>query len=157
MTTFTSNTETRSIVPAFGNIWSTLQPLSPVIIRVTTGLLLVPHGAQKLFGAFGGYGLEGTAGWLESIGFVPGFLFALAIGLLEFVGGLMLTVGLLTRPVAAAVLAFMAIAVSTHLPAGYFWNEGGFEMPLMWGLLALSVLIQGGGKFSIDRKIGYEF
>ena len=157
MNTLDTNTQTRPIIPALGSIWSTLKPLSPVIVRITTGLLLVPHGAQKLFGAFGGYGLEGTAGWLESIGFVPGYFFALAIGLLEFVGGLMLTVGFLTRPVAAAILFFMAVAVSTHLPAGYFWNEGGFETPLMWGLLALSVLIQGGGKFSVDHKIGREF
>ncbi|MEQ8390065.1 MAG: DoxX family protein [Thalassospira sp.] len=157
MTSNISTQKPRMIIPALGGLWSALEPLSPVIIRVTAGLLMVPHGAQKLFGAFGGYGLEGTAGWLESIGFVPGFAFALMIGLLEFVGGLMLTVGLLTRPVAAAVLVFMAVAVSTHLPAGYFWNEGGFEMPLMWALLALSVLIHGGGKFSIDRKIGYEF
>ncbi|UKV14373.1 DoxX family protein [Thalassospiraceae bacterium SW-3-3] len=112
------NTQPRPIIPALGNLWAALEPLSPVIVRVTTGLLLVPHGAQKLFGAFGGYGLEGTAGWLESIGFAPGFLFALLIGLLEFVGGLMLTVGLLTRPVAAAVIVFMAVAVTIHLPNG---------------------------------------
>ncbi|MBC08362.1 DoxX family protein [Thalassospira sp.] len=150
-------TQTRPIIPALGNVWSALKPLSPVIVRVATGLLMVPHGAQKLFGAFGGYGLEGTAGWLESIGFAPGLLFALAIGLLEFFGGLLLTVGLLTRPVAAAVLVFMTVAVLTHIPAGYFWINGGFETPLMWGLLALATLIQGGGKFSIDHKIGREF
>ncbi len=151
------HTKPRPIIPALGNLWTALEPLSPVIVRVTTGLLLVPHGAQKLFGAFGGYGLEGTAGWLESIGFAPGFLFALLIGLLEFVGGLMLTVGLLTRPVAAAVIAFMAVAVTIHLPNGYAWNNAGFEMPVFWGLMALSVLIRGGGKYSIDRKIGIEF
>ena len=114
-----ANTKPRTVIPALGNLWAALEPLSPVIVRVTTGLLLVPHGAQKLFGAFGGYGLEGTAGWLESIGFAPGLLFALLIGLLEFVGGLMLTIGLLTRPVAAAVIAFMVVAITIHLPNGY--------------------------------------
>lgn len=69
MTDF-SNDKPRAIIPALEPLWTALEPLSPVIIRVTTGLLMVPHGAQKLFGAFGGYGLEGTAGWLESIGFV---------------------------------------------------------------------------------------
>ena len=151
------HTKPRPIIPALGNLWTALEPLSPVIVRVTTGLLLVPHGAQKLFGAFGGYGLEGTAGWLESIGFAPGLLFALLIGLLEFVGGLMLTIGLLTRPVAAAVIAFMVVAITIHLPNGYAWNNAGFEMPLFWGLMALSILIRGGGKYSVDRKIGVEF
>lgn len=152
-----ANTKPRTVIPTLGNLWAALEPLSPVIVRVTTGLLLVPHGAQKLFGAFGGYGLEGTAGWLESIGFAPGLLFALLIGLLEFVGGLMLTIGLLTRPVAAAVIAFMAVAITIHLPNGYAWNNAGFEMPLFWGLMALSILIRGGGKYSVDRKIGVEF
>lgn len=69
----------------------------------------------------------------------------------------MLTVGLLTRPVAAAILVFMAIAISTHVPAGYFWNDGGFERSMMWGLPALSGVIQGGGKFPVDRKTGREF
>lgn len=69
----------------------------------------------------------------------------------------MLTVGPLTRPVAAVILVFMAIAISTHVLAGYFWNAGGFERSLMWGLPALSVVIQGGGKFSVDRKTGREF
>ena len=152
-----ANTKPRTVIPALGNLWAALEPLSPVIVRVTTGLLLVPHGAQKLFGAFGGYGLEGTAGWLESIGFAPGLLFALLIGLLEFVGGLMLTIGLLTRPVAAAVIAFMVVAITIHLPNGYAWNNAGVEMPLFWGLMALSILIRGGGKYSVDRKIGVEF
>ena len=69
----------------------------------------------------------------------------------------MLTVGLLSRPLAAAILVFMAIAISTHVPAGSFWNDGGFEGSLMWGLPALSVLIQGSGKFPADRKTGREF
>ncbi len=69
----------------------------------------------------------------------------------------MLTVGLLSGPVAAAILVFMAIAVSTHVPAGSFWNDGGFERSMMWGLPALSVVIQGGGKFSVNRKTGREF
>ncbi|MFH1806741.1 MAG: DoxX family protein [Pseudomonadota bacterium] len=155
MTTTTSTP--RPIIPALGKVWSALEPLSPVIVRVTTGLLLVPHGAQKLFGAFGGYGLEGTAGWLSSIGFEPGLLFALLIGLLEFVGGLMLVAGLLTRPVAAAIVAFMTVAFFIHLPAGYAWNEGGVEMPVFWGLMALSLVIRGGGAYSLDRKLGAEF
>ena len=146
----------RPIIPALGQIWQALAPAPDVLVRVTAGLLLVPHGAQKLFGWFGGHGLEGTAMWLESIGFAPGLLFALAIGALEFFGGLMLALGLLTRPVALAVLVFMVQAFFVHLPMGYAWNQGGFEMPLFWGLIALAVLIRGGGRYSLDRAIGRE-
>ena len=146
----------RPLIPAMHRVWAQAEPFSDVIVRATAGLLLVPHGAQKLFGWFGGHGLEGTAGWLESIGFAPGLLFALGIGALEFFGGLMLALGLLTRPVAAAVLVFMVQAFFVHLPMGYAWNTGGFEMPLFWGLIALAVLIRGGGRYSLDRVIGRE-
>ena len=152
-----SASTTRPVIPALAPLYRTLSPFSDVLIRATAGLLLVPHGAQKLFGWFGGHGLEGTAGWLESIGFAPGMVFALLIGSLEFFGGLMLALGLLTRPVAAAVFVFMVQAFFVHLPAGYAWNEGGFEMPLFWGLVVLAVLIRGGGHYSVDRLIGREF
>lgn len=151
------NTGPKPIIPALGNLWAALEPLSSTIVRVGTGLLLVPHGAGKLFGLFGGYGLEGTAGYFDSIGFHPGLLFALLIGSLEFFGGILLTLGLLTRPVAAAVVIFMATAITVHYPNGYLWINAGFEMPLLWGLMALSVLIRGGGNFSLDRKLGVEF
>ena len=67
----------------------------------------------------------------------------------------MLAAGLLTRPVAAAVAVFMAVAVSFHAPT-YFWGQGGIEMPLLWGLVALAYAIRGGGRYSLDRLIGRE-
>lgn len=76
-----------------------------LVLRVPVGIILAAHGAQKLFGWFGGYGLEGTGQWLASIGLGPGFLMALLAGSAEFFGGLALVLGLLTRP-AAAVTAF---------------------------------------------------
>jgi putative oxidoreductase len=145
----------RPLIPAFGNVYAVLTPMAEVLPRAAAGLLLVPHGAQKLFGWFGGHGLAGTAEFLGGAGFEPGLLFALLIGSLEFFGGLMLALGLLTRPVAAAVALFMAVAVSFHAPV-YFWTGGGLEMPLLWGLVALAYAIRGGGRYSLDWLIGRE-
>lgn len=129
------------------------------IVRVAAGLILVPHGAQKLFGWFGGHGLQGTAQFFEqSLGLSPGLLFAGAAGLTEFLGGLFLAVGLLTRQAAAAVFALMAYAAfAVHLPNGFFWTKGGLEYPLLWGLVALAIVIRGGGALSVDRSIGWKF
>jgi putative oxidoreductase len=121
-----------------------------VALRAATGLLLVPHGAQKLFGMFGGGGLSGTAGFLESVGYPAPMLMALLIGLVEFVGGLLLTFGFMTRFAAASIVVFMAFAVSFHAGNGFFWTARGFEYPLLWGVAALFFVIRGGGPRSID-------
>jgi putative oxidoreductase len=135
-----------------------LTPLADPMVRVTAGLMLMPHGAQKLFGWFGGHGLEGTAAWLASVGYEPGYLMAVATGGLEFFGGLALALGLLTRPVAAAVAVFMAVAAfDFHWANGFFWPNGGFEYPLFWGLVALAYAIKGGGAYSVDRLLKTEF
>ncbi len=129
------------------------------LVRFATGLILVPHGAQKLFGVFGGHGLSATAQFFEqSLGLYPGLLFAGAAGLTEFFGGLFLALGLLTRLSAAAVVALMAYAAfAVHLGNGFFWTNGGLEYPLLWGLVALALVIRGGGAWSIDRRIGWRF
>lgn len=136
-------------------VFQRLAPLAYPLVRVTTGLLLMPHGAQKLFGWFGGYGLTGTGQYFETtLGMYPGFAFALLAGLVEFFGGLALVLGLLTRPAALAVAVFMAVALSTHIPNGLFWTNGGIEYPLMWGLLALAIFFRGGDRYSLDAKLG---
>src|SRR3954452_12737750 len=104
----------RLVIPALSPVYHALSPLMEPLLRVTAGLLLVPHGAQKLFGAFGGGGLAGTAQFLDSAGFTPGWAWALALGCVEFSGGLLLALGLFTRPVAVAVAVFMAQAVLFH-------------------------------------------
>ena len=113
----------------------------------------MPHGAQKLFGWFGGYGLTATGEFFGTqLGLQPGLLFALLAGLVEFFGGLALVVGLLTRPAALAVAVLMGVAMlGVHLPNGFFWTSGGYEYPLMWGLIALALLL-GGGRYSLDRR-----
>lgn len=135
-----------------------LGELADLLTRVTVGALLIPHGAQKLFGWFGGYGLTATGDYFATnLGLEPGILFALLAGLVEFLGGLALVVGLLTRPAALAVAVFMAVALSTHVPNGFFWTSGGIEYPLMWGLLAVAILLRGGGRHSLDARLGLRF
>ena len=114
----------------------------------------MPHGAQKLFGLFGGYGVEaeGTGQFFATKLGLPASL-ALVAGLIEFFGGLLLALGLFTRPAAALIAGMMAVAVVTvHLPAGFFWTNGGFEYPLFWGLVALSFVLRGGGRYSLRRR-----
>ena len=147
----------KPIIPALHGLANLFSPLAEPLVRVTAGLLLVPHGAQKLFGLFGGYGLEATGQFFASKLGLPAS-FALLAGLIECVGGLMLALGLATRAVAALVFGVMAVAVVfVHLPNGLFWTNGGYEYPLFWAVIALSYAIRGGGAYSLDRLIGYEF
>lgn len=144
------------LMPALGGIYSSLGWLAEPLLRVFVGLLLLPHGAQKLFGMFGGGGIAGTAQFLESVGYTPGVFWALVIGVVEFVGGLALIVGLFTRPVALAVAIFMGAAVLFHLGNGFFWTDAGYEYPLLWGIAALFFAIRGGGRYSLDATLGKE-
>ncbi len=146
----------KPIVPAFGAIQEALAPFAEPAVRVTTGLLLLPHGAQKLFGWFGGYGVEATGQFFATKLGLPAS-FALLAGLIEFFGGLMLAAGFATRIAAALVFGLMAVAVvQVHLGMGFFWTGGGFEYPLFWGVVALSYVVRGGGRYSVDALIGRE-
>jgi putative oxidoreductase len=147
----------KPVVPVVGALTSALSPLAEPLLRATAGLLLVPHGAQKLFGWFGGYGVDGTGQFFATKLGLPASL-ALVAGPIEFAGGLALAFGLLTRPVAALVAGLMAVAVvQVHLPVGFFWTSGGYEYPLLWGVVALVFVIRGGGRYSVDAVIGREF
>lgn len=147
-----------SALAGIGRSLDGLAPLAWPIVRITTGLLLMPHGAQKLFGWFGGHGLEATGQFFAgSLGLEPGILFAFLAGFVEFFGGLALVLGLLTRPAALGVAVLMGVAMTVHLPNGFFWNAGGYEYPLMWGLLAVAIFLRGGGEASLDRKLGLPF
>lgn len=144
-----------SALAGIGRSLDGLAPLAWPIVRITTGLLLMPHGAQKLFGWFGGHGLEATGQFFSgSLGLEPGILFAFLAGFVEFFGGLALVLGLLTRPAALGVAVLMGVAMTVHIPNGFFWSAGGYEYPLMWGLLAVAIFLRGGAEASLDRKLG---
>lgn len=125
-----------------------------LLLRVPAGIIFAAHGAQKLFGWFGGYGLEGTGQFMASIGLEPGFLMALLAGSAEFFGGLALILGILVRP-AGAVLAFtMLIAGAVvHGANGLFIANGGFEFALALLAMSAALVVLGGGKYSIDERL----
>ena len=129
--------------------------VAPLVLRVAAGVIFAAHGAQKLFGLFGGYGLEGTGQWMESIGLAPGYLMALLAGSAEFFGGLALLLGLLVRP-SALVLAFtMAVAIATvHLEKGLFIANDGYEFGLALLAISVALVLSGGGRLSLDRAMG---
>ena len=149
-------TDTPATVTPGPALLARVAPLGYPLIRVATGLMLVPHGAQKLFGWFGGHGLSGTAQYFGgTLGLEPGLLFALAAGVIEFFGGLALAFGLLTRPVALIVAAFLAVATTFHVGNGFFWTGGGIEYPLLWTLLAVAIALRGGDRHSLDSAFGW--
>lgn len=128
--------------------------LSQLALRIPVGIIFAAHGAQKLFGWFGGYGLEGTGQWLASIGLNPGYLMALLAGSAEFFGGLALIVGLLVRP-AAAVLAFtMVVAIfAVHIGNGLFMSNNGYEFGLALLAASVALAISGAGRGSLDAVL----
>lgn len=102
--------------------------------------------------------LDGTAQFMAKSGLQPAYLLTYYVTGLEIVGGICLVLGFLTRPIAALVLAFMIVGVYVHLSTfGYFWTAKGAEVPLIWSVFTLVLLVKGAGPYSIDRMIGREF
>ena len=129
-----------------------------LLLRAVVGLTLAAHGAQKLFGSFGGPGLQGTAVGMEQLGFTPGRRNALAAGLIEFSGGLLLVLGAATPAAAAVSFSVMIVAgVSAHLKGGFFLQNHGYEYTLVLGLAALSLAFTGPGPLSLDSYFGVDF
>ena len=123
-------------------------------LRIPVGIIFVAHGAQKLFSWFGGYGLEGTGQWMDSIGLSPGYLMALLAGGTEFLGGLALIIGLLVRPASAALAFAMLIAIfSVHFQNGLFMSNNGYEFGLALLAASVSLLFSGAGRASVDRLV----
>src|SRR5919198_4046928 len=127
-----------------------------LLLRVVAGGTIFAHGAQKLFGWWGGGGLRGTAGFFENVGFRPPLLLALFAGLGE-AGGLAFAAGFLT-PLAALGMAIVMLnaIIVVHRPKGFFNTNGGLEFPLLLGTVAVSVAALGPGRFSVDRAIGWD-
>ena len=123
-------------------------------IRIVVGIIFAAHGAQKLFGMFGGYGIAGTAQYMESLGLAPGHLMAILAGGTEFFGGLALIIGLLARPAALGLTFLSLVAIfSVHIHNGLFMANNGYEFALALLGGSIAVLIEGAGKLSVDRAI----
>lgn len=126
-----------------------------LVLRVVVGLYLFGHGAQKLFGWFGGPGQAGTAGFMSMLGFRPARFWALGAGLAEAVGGLLLALGLLNPLGSLGVIAAMLVATfSVHLGKGAFNATGGPELPLTNVAVAVAVAVAGPGRYSLDSLLG---
>jgi putative oxidoreductase len=128
--------------------------LDTLPLRVGAGVIFAAHGAQKLFGWFGGYGLEGTAAWMTSIGLEPGLPMAALAGGAEFFGGLLLIVGLLVRPAALLLAITMVVAIITvHLQNGLFMANNGYEFGLALLAVSVGLAFRGAGSLSADRLL----
>ncbi|ENN6812727.1 DoxX family protein [Vibrio fluvialis] len=135
-------------------LMSTDAGFAPLALRIPIGITFMAHGSQKLFGWFGGYGLEGTGQWMASIGIEPGVLMAFLAGSGEFFGGLFLLIGLLTRPATFVTAFTMVVAIlSVHIGNGLFMANNGYEFGLALLAASVSLLISGAGKVSIDSAV----
>ncbi|MBM4763590.1 DoxX family protein [Bacillus sp. B15-48] len=122
-----------------------------LLIRIVIGVLFIGHGAQKLFGWFGGYGIKGTGGWFESIGVKPGATMAVLAGLTELIGGILFALGFLT-PLAGLMIAgtmVMAI-VKVHAPNGLWSTANGYEYNLTLLAVAIGIALIGPGQYALD-------
>lgn len=126
-----------------------------LLLRLVVGLTFAAHGTQKLFGWFGGGGLDGTARGMEHLGFAQGRRSALLAGLAETGGGLLLALGAATPAAAAVLIATMLVATfAVHIEHGFFTTQGGYELPLALATVALSLVFTGPGRWSVDSLLG---
>lgn len=129
--------------------------LGLLIVRIVTGLIMAAHGAQKVFGWFGGYGLAGTGRFFEGLGFRPGAAFAAAAGTSELVSGLLVALGLLGPVGPGLMISVMVVAMlSVHAANGLFAASNGIELPLLYTAIAVALAFTGFGAYSLDALLG---
>jgi putative oxidoreductase len=141
----------RLLISSLKPFYDWAQPVSWLLVRLTAGLMIIPHGWPKLMAGIGPV----AANALAKRGIEPAEPLAIILIFLETVGGLCVALGLFTRFFAAAITIEMAVIVYHHLPK-FGWTERGYEYPLMWGLIMLAIALRGGGPYSLDRAIGRE-
>ena len=148
----------RALRTFLSNLIATTDDPVALVLRVTLGTVMFPHGAQKLLGWFGGYGFAGTMGFFTSM-HIPAAVAALIIAI-EFFGSIALIAGVLGRAAAVGIIAIMAGAVTmVHLPNGFFMNWSGqqagegFEYHILVVAMAVAVMVRGSGALSVDRVL----
>ena len=146
-----STTQPRLLFPGLRSFYDWAQPISWLLIRLTAGLMLIPHGWPKLMAGIGPV----AANELTKRGIAPAEPLAVILIAIETIGGLCIALGLFTRFWAAAAAIEMCVIVYHHLPK-FGWTDRGYEYPLFWGLVMLAIALRGGGPYSLDRKIGRE-
>jgi putative oxidoreductase len=140
-------------VPAMAPLYERLAPLGFTVVRVALGAIIIPHGFAKLF-------LDDAVPASRNFvmfGWAYPLAWAYFIGVVEFVGGILLVVGLFTRVVAAALFVEMMVISFGVLYPSWSWGKRGMEYALFMGLIALAIVLRGGGRYSLDRLIGREF
>jgi putative oxidoreductase len=141
----------RLLIPQLRGFYAWAEPLSWALVRITAGLMLIPHGWPKLM-----MGVGPTAQMaLVKRGIYPAEPLAVVLILIETLGGLCIALGLFTRFWAAAATIEMAVIVYHHLP-NFGWAQRGYEYPLFWGLIMFAIALRGGGPYSLDRVLGRE-
>jgi putative oxidoreductase len=149
MSDFTT-TRPRLIIPSLGSIYAALGESAETILRVAAGLLLVTHGYGKIMNPFG------ASGMVESLGFYPGVFWSPLLAATEFFGGILVAIGLFTRPAAFAAMIVLAVTVYFH---GIVQAEGlgGAEKSILWTLIMFYFVIRGANSHSVDAKLGRQF
>jgi putative oxidoreductase len=145
------NPQTRLLIPRLRPFYQWAEPVSWALVRVTAGLMIIPHGWPKVVAGVGAT----AAGALAKRGIEPAEPLAVVLMLLETVGGLCVALGLFTRFFAVGIAIEMAVIVYQYIPK-FGWTGPGYEYPLMWGLVMLAIALRGGGPYSLDRKLGRE-
>ena len=141
----------RLLIPQLRGFYDWAEPISWLLVRLTAGLMLIPHGWPKLM-----MGISATANMaLVKRGIQPAEPLAVILIAIETLGGLCIALGLFTRFWAAAAVIEMCVIVYHHLP-NFGWTARGYEYPLFWGLILLAILLRGGGPYSLDRKLSRE-
>ncbi|HXP94545.1 MAG TPA: DoxX family protein [Candidatus Binatia bacterium] len=144
-------TETQLVFPALGPLYARFSPYTYGFMRFCLGAALAPHGFYKLF--------LGTApvSTMVKLGLMPPVWWAYLVGCTEFFGGILLALGLFTRFAALAIAIEMTVTTFVlQWPNGYFWTGKGFEFPLLIWLFCIAIFFRGGGRYSLDHKIGKE-
>jgi len=148
------STSNKLIIPGMAGIYDGLAPYVYPFVRFIAGAFIVPHGYMKLFGG----AWAGTVAGFGKMGLEPATFFVGLVGGVEFFGGIMVALGLLTRIAAAACAIDLIMAtILVHASKGFFGAAGGWQYVVLWAVLFICIWVRGGGKLSLDRALGREF